>query len=252
MNIQQIREKMQAGVPTIGTWAQLPCPDVACLLAGAGYDWVAVDLEHGAFTRAMLPDMFRAIVAGGSLPFARLAAVTCENIKAALDSGAQGLIFPMVETREQLDEAIAWSLYPDQGGKRGVGFACANQFGKNLSSYMGSTAKDILLVAQIEHKNAIDQLDEILSHPRLDALMVGPYDLSGSLGVTGQMNHPDMLDAMDKIASSAIKNNIPMGQHVVSPDISMLEAAIAQGSKFIAYGIDTVFLYTQAMRPEVL
>ena len=166
---------MRGGNATIGTWLQFPSADVAEVMGASGYDWVAVDMEHGAFTRAILPDVFRAIERGGSTPFARIAQAELRPIKDALDSGAQGLVFPMIESREQLDRAISLSLYPDAGGSRGVGYSRANMYGRDFDPYRVDVAKDILLVAQIEHIRAVEQLDAILSHPRLDAIMVGPY-----------------------------------------------------------------------------
>lgn len=110
---------------------QIPSASVAEIMGRAGYDWVAVDLEHGAFTRNLLPDVFRAIELGGSLPFARIADCTMTSIKGALDSGAKGLIFPMIETRDQLDAAIDLALYPPNG-IRGVGYCRANLFWKKF------------------------------------------------------------------------------------------------------------------------
>ena len=101
---------MRGGNATIGTWLQFPSADVAEVMGASGYDWVAVDMEPGAFTRAILPDVFRAIERGGSTPFARIAQAELRPIKDALDSGAQGLVFPMIESREQLDRAISLSL----------------------------------------------------------------------------------------------------------------------------------------------
>jgi len=196
---QEIRAMMRGGNATIGTWLQFPSADVAEVMGASGYDWVAVDMEHGAFTRAILPDVFRAIERGGSTPFARIAQAELRPIKDALDSGAQGLVFPMIESREQLDRAISLSLYPDAGGSRGVGYSRANMYGRDFDPYRVDVAKDILLVAQIEHIRAVEQLDAILSHPRLDAIMVGPYDLSGSMGLTGQFDHPDFVAVMARI-----------------------------------------------------
>ena len=133
MDIHAIRARLAQDEPTIGTWLQLPSADVAELMARAGYDWVAVDMEHGSFGRTGLPDIFRAIQCGGAAPFARLPVASKTAVKAALEAGAQGLIFPMIESREQLDQAISWATYPghDDGRRdgepprenRGVGFA---------------------------------------------------------------------------------------------------------------------------------
>ena len=244
MDIHDIRAKLAKDAPTIGTWLQLPSADVAELMARAGYDWVAVDMEHGSFGRTGLPDIFRAIQCGGAAPFARLPAASRTAVKAALEAGAQGLIFPMIESRAQLDQAISWATYPghDDGRQegeplrenRGVGFCRANAFGKDFDAYMRDTAPRIFLVAQIEHIRAVEDLDAILSQPRLDAIMVGPYDLSGSMGLTGQFDHPDFKAVMARIHEACRRHHARMGLHVVQPDPEELRRQVAAGSRFIA------------------
>lgn len=261
MNIDTIRAALAQDKPTIGTWLQFPSAEVAELLARAGYNWVAADMEHGTFGRTGLTDIFRAIECGGAAPFARLAEATRLQIKSALEAGAQGLIFPMIESREQLDAAISWATYPgyDDGRlpgeplreNRGVGFCRANAFGTRMDWYMKERASRVFLVAQIEHIRAVEHLEDILSHPRLDAIMVGPYDLSGSMGLTAQFDHPDFQAAMRRIHEVCRKHRPLMGLHIVQPDPEELARQVAQGSRFIAYGIDSVFLWNGARRPEV-
>jgi len=245
---QAIRAKMKSGA-TIGSWLQFPSSESAEIMGRAGYDWVAVDMEHGLFTRAGLADICRAIELGGAAPFARVAEATKNEIKGALEAGAQGLIFPMIESRAQLDEAISWALYPDQGGSRGVGFCRANLYGKNLVAYREGTAKELILVAQIEHIRAVEELPRILAHPRLDAIMVGPYDLSGSMGLTGRFDHPDFVAAMQRIQDACTRHEANMGVHVVEPNPRELAQRVQQGYRFIAYGIDAVFLRLGAQLP---
>lgn len=256
INSKKIRAKMRRGEPSIGTWLQLPCPDAAEIIARMGYEWAAVDMEHGSYTRAMLPDIFRALERWGTLPFARLAEGEMCEIKAALDSGAHGLIFPMIETREQLDRAIAWSLYPGgkefREGRRGVGFCRANAFGLDFSRHVApedGLGHDVVLVAQIEHVNALANLGSIFAHPRLDACMVGPYDLSASMDLTGRFDHPDFLGALAFIELKAREHGIALGYHVVQPDEKALHAKIAEGYTFLAYGIDALFLQLSGKPP---
>ncbi len=260
MTVHDIRALLAADKATVGTWLQLPSTDVAELMARAGYDWVAVDMEHGSFGRTGLPDVFRAIECGGAAPFARLPEASKTQIKSALEAGAQGLIFPMIESREQLDRAIDWAVYPGQDtwrakGEtaqeyRGVGFCRANVFGKNFDEYRARRAPELFLVAQIEHIRAVENLDAILTHPRLDAIMVGPYDLSGSMGLTGQFEHPDFKVAMARIVDACARHKARMGLHIVQPDPAELARQVAAGSRFIAYGIDSVFLWGAAERPK--
>lgn len=260
MTVHEIRALLAADKATVGTWLQLPSPDVAELMARAGYDWVAVDMEHGSFGRTGLPDVFRAIECGGAAPFVRLGEASKTQIKSALEAGAQGLIFPMIESRAQLDRAIDLSVYPGQDSwrpagetapeYRGVGFCRANAFGKNFDDYRAHRAPELFLVAQIEHIRAVEQLEAIVSHPRLDAIMVGPYDLSGSMGLTGRFDHPDFKAVMDRIAAVCARCGARMGLHIVQPDPTELARQMAAGSRFIAYGIDSVFLWAAAERPR--
>lgn len=247
--LTDIKANIRAGKVSIGSWLQIPSADVAEIMGSAGYDWLAVDLEHGSFTRRELPDIFRAIELGGTVPFARVADCAMTSIKGALDSGAKGLIFPMIESRAQLDAAIAFALYPPNG-IRGVGYCRGNLFGRNLDHGV-ATNPATFFCAQIEHVRAVENLDDILAHPRLDAIMIGPYDLSGSMGITGRFDHPDFTAALGVISQKAKRRNIAMGIHVVQPDPDKLAARIADGYRFIAYGLDAVFLCHGAERPNI-
>jgi 2-dehydro-3-deoxyglucarate aldolase len=182
------------------------------------------------------------------LPFARVAEASRDNVKAALDSGALGLILPMIENTAQLEQALAWAHYPPKGC-RGVGYCRANAYGAKFSEYL-TESENIFMVAQIEHIKAVDSLEAILALPGLDAIMVGPYDLSGSMGIIGQLDHPDVTAAMNRIAALAKHAGVPMGTHVVMPDPAELSARVREGYLFLAYGIDAVFLRGASSCPE--
>jgi len=248
MNISEIKQKLQGKQHTIGTWMQIPNTSVAEIMGKAGYDWVAVDLEHGHFSNENLPDIFRAIELGGTVPFARLAQCEQKDIKQALDAGARGLILPMIETSEQLKQGVSWAYYPPIG-IRGVGYSRANLFGKKFDTCVQQKTQELVIAAQIEHVRAVENLESILSVNGLDAIIVGPYDLSGSMGLTGKFDDPRFVQMMSTISEKAEKDNIPMGVHVVQPDTKKLKEAISNGYQFIAYGIDAVFLYRSAERP---
>jgi len=256
MNSVDIRARLKRGQAVIGAWLQLPSQDVAEIIGRSGYAWAAADLEHGAITRADLPGLFRALELGGTAPFARLLCADRERIKEALDSGARGLIFPMIETRAQLDEAIAQALYPGGdgpfAGRRGVGFARANGYGRNLAEHLApenGLGRNIVLVAQIEHVKAMDELEAIFSHPRLDAYIVGPYDLSASLGKPGNFNCPEFQAVLTRLTETAQACGLARGFHQVEPDPAALKAKIDEGYSFIAYGVDALFLARAAVNP---
>ncbi|MBF0292865.1 MAG: 2,4-dihydroxyhept-2-ene-1,7-dioic acid aldolase [Nitrospinae bacterium] len=245
--IRLIRRSLKAGKPSIGSWMQIPHPSVAEIMGQAGYDWVAVDMEHGSIGVQQLPDIFRALELGGTLPLARIAQGETKDCKQALDAGAGGVIVPMIESAEQLTkarDACRWA----PAGSRGVGFSRANLFGKNFESY-NEEAQAPLLVAMIEHARAVENLADILQVEGLDAVMIGPYDLSASMGLTAQFESPKFMAAMERIRILCAQYDIPCGAHVVAPDVDVLKRRIAEGYRFIAYSIDAVFLTKHAAFP---
>lgn len=247
--IRSIRQALQDGKLSVGSWMQIPHPSVAEIMGQAGYDWVAVDMEHGAIGVHQLPDLFRALELGGTLPLVRLAHSEPKDCKQALDAGAGGVVVPMVESASQLVRVRDACRWPP-AGTRGVGFSRANLFGKHFDAY-AKEAQAPLLVAMIEHVRAVDNLTEILQVPGLDAILVGPYDLSASMGKTGQFDDPDFEVVMERIRELSRAQGVPSGVHVVTPDISSFEQRIAQGYRFIAYSIDAVFLNSNVSAPRM-
>jgi 2-dehydro-3-deoxyglucarate aldolase len=215
----------------------------------AGYDWVAVDLEHGSVSIHQLPDLFRALELGNSLPLARVAQGDPKDCKQALDAGAGGLIVPNIESAQQLIAVRDACCWPP-AGTRGVGFSRANLFGRYFDAYR-EEAQAPLLVAMIESCRAVQDLGSILSVEGLDAILIGPYDLSASMALTGRFDHPDFCAAMETILMQALARSIPVGVHVVIPEPSKLQQCIGKGHRFIAYGIDSVFLQISACLPTL-
>jgi len=243
-----VKEKLGQGQPTIGTWMQLPSVSVAEIVGKAGYDWAAIDLEHGSFSLKMLPTLCLALESGNTIPFARIAQAQQKDIKHALDAGVKGLILPMICSSGELKDAISWACYPPYGN-RGVGYSRANLFGKTFNQSVPESSNDLVIIAQIEHIRAVEALDEILSVKGLDGIIVGPYDLSASIQLTAQFDHPDFISVIEKIEGKAKQYRIPMGIHIVQPDPESLQKKIKEGYQFIAYGIDAVFLYRAAECP---
>jgi 2-dehydro-3-deoxyglucarate aldolase len=242
--ISQIRHQLQSGGVSLGSWMQIPHPSIAEIMGQSGYDWVAVDMEHGAIGHHQLPDLFRALELGHTLSLARLAEGTVTACKQALDAGAGGVIVPMVESASQLVAVRDACRWPP-AGTRGVGFSRANLFGHHFETYQ-QEAQAPLLVAMIEHQRAVNNLDEILAVEGLDAILIGPYDLSASMGLTAQFEHSDFQEAMGQILEKATLSKVPAGVHVVQPSESQLEQRITEGYRFLAYSIDAVMLSAMA------
>ena len=248
-SIRSIRAKLRSGGNSIGSWMQIPHPSVAEIMGQAGYDWVAVDMEHGSVAVHQLPDLFRALELGKTLPLARIAQGHPKDCKQALDAGAGGIIVPMIESAAQLVAVRDACRWPP-AGKRGVGFSRANLFGKHFETY-AEEAQAPLLVAMIEHVAAVDQLTAILTIEGLDAIMIGPYDLSASMGMTGVFDRPEFIALIERILTACNLHGIACGIHVVMPERETLQMRIDQGYRFIAYSIDAVFLNHAAAEPGV-
>ena len=154
----------------------------------------------------------------------------------------------MITSAAQLEPLVSGCHWPPRG-TRGVGFCRANGFGAQFEQYR-EEAQSALVVAQIEHVDAIRQLDAIVAVEGLDAVIIGPYDLSASLGRTGDLQHPDVTGAIEEIRTICKRNAKPVGTHIVSPNPSMLSTRIEEGYQFIAYGVDTVFLREAAAAPR--
>jgi 2-dehydro-3-deoxyglucarate aldolase len=242
-----LRARLRGGGTTIGSWMQIPHASVAEIMGQAGYDWVALDLEHGAIGVQQLPDLCRALELGGTLPLARLARGDPKDCKQALDAGVGGVIVPMIDSAEQLTAVRDYCRWPP-AGTRGVGFSRANLFGKHFDTYR-EEAQAPLLVAMIEQARALERLEAIVAVPGLDAVLIGPYDLAASLGLTAQFTDPRFGEVLQRIRTLADSRHVPCGIHVVAPEPATLHRRLAEGYRFIAYSIDAVFLNFQAARP---
>lgn len=248
--VNEIRNKLRLGGLSIGSWIQIPNSSSAEIMGCAGYDWIAVDMEHGSISLHQLPDLCRALELGNTLPLVRLAQDHPKDCKQALDAGAGGVIVPMIISAEQL-KAVRDSCRWPPSGTRGVAFSRANLFGKNFAAY-SLEAQAPLLIAMIEHIDALDNLEEILAVDGLDAILIGPYDLSASMGLTAQFQHEDFNKVIDRIQKICLDKNIPLGIHVVTPSEDTLTEKIRLGYRFIAYSIDSVFLSESCVLPFVM
>lgn len=209
----------------------------------AGYDWVVVETEHTAIDVSEVLRLIIAIEQRGAVPLVRLAWCDPVQAKAVLDSGAAGVIVPMVNTKAEAELAVKMTKYPPLGF-RGVGLARAQGYGVEFDAYVQNANRDSLLILQIEHKDAVENIEEILSVPGVDGTFIGPYDLSMSLGIPGQLNHPDVIAAKRRVLDAALARGLFAGVHFVQPGTAREDCrkAIAEGYRFIALGTDILFL----------
>ncbi len=226
---------------TLGAWMQIGHSACAEIFAGAGFDWVCVDLEHGAIDLETMTGIFRTLDGFDCVPVARLPLNDPVWIHRSLDAGARALIIPMVKTAGEAESAVREAKYPPRG-VRGFGYSRANMHGTDFDAYIASANDEIAMIMQIEHKDAIENLDDILAVEGVDGLFIGPLDLSGSMGITGQMDHPDMVAALEKCRAACRAHDTSVGLHIVRPNEENTRRALNQGYTLIALGLDNVFL----------
>ena len=243
MLAHKIKTKLSKREPSIGTWLSMAHPSIAEILAMAGYDWVVIETEHTAIDVSEVLRLIIAIEQRGSIPLVRLAWIDPIQAKAVLDSGAAGVIVPMVNTKSDAELVVKMTKYPPLG-YRGVGLARAQGYGVDFDKYVNHANDDTLVIVQIVHIDAVNNIDEILSVPGIDGTFIGPYDLSMSLGVPGQLTHPDVIAAKEKVLKATLKHGLTAGIHLVQPStaVSDCKIAIKGGYRFIAIGTDILFL----------
>jgi len=231
------KEKLYSDGLLIGSWITMGHPAIAEIMARAGFDWLAVDLEHSVITIREAEELIRVIDLCGVVPLVRLSANDPVQIKRVMDAGAHGIIVPMVNSAAEAENAVKAVRYPTEGN-RGVGLARAQGYGSSFQDYVSWINSSSVVIAQIEHISAVENLEKILTVEGVDGFVVGPYDLSGSLGVPGDFEHASMLNAMQRIRQSSAASGKARGIHVVEPVPAELHQRIDEGYRFVAYSVD--------------
>ena len=225
---------------TIGSWITIGNNAIAEILANADFDWLVVDLEHTTISLDQAGELIRTIELTGVSSLVRLTSNDENQIKRIMDAGAQGIVVPMVKNADDAMRAIAATRYPPLGN-RGVGLARAQQYGSSFKEYLAWQSdmnSGPIVIVQIEHIDAVDNLKKILTVDGVDAFIIGPYDLSCSMGIPGEFENPKFIQIMERIIKISSELNAVSGLHVVEPDREKLNEAIEAGHKFIAYSVD--------------
>ncbi len=235
-------DRLQRRETLIGTVVTLSTFQVPEILVHAGFDWLFIDSEHAPLG---LADVAGLVQAGGkgAACIVRVPDHADRSIKNALDSGADGIIVPMVNTAAQAEGIVAASKYPPLG-RRGLASTRAHGYGASFEEYLQRANNDISVILQAEHVEAVKNIDSITSVPGVDCILVGPYDLSGSMGMLGQVTHPHVQEAIMNVSSACQKKGIPLG--IFSPDPNLLVDYHRRGFTLLALGQDTTFLLDAA------
>lgn len=238
-----LKENLQSQRLTIGSWITLAHPAVAEIMARSGFDWLVVDLEHSVITIREAEELIRVIALCDVSPLVRLTCNDPNQIKRVMDAGAHGIIVPMVNSRSDAEQAISAVYYPPRG-QRGVGLARAQGYGTRFQEYRKWLGEQAVVIVQVEHIGAVNNLEAILSVDGVDAYFIGPYDLSASMGLPGQFDRTEVVAAIERTKRIGRAMGKTGGLHIVEPDPAELKRRIDEGFTFLAYSLDTRMLDT--------
>lgn len=241
--------RLRAGESILGSWLNSGSPMLAELMASCGFDFLCVDAEHSAVDLSETQRLFQAIRSGNTACAAlvRLHGVDFALVKRYLDAGADGVIAPLVRTAAEARQLVQACKYPPVG-LRGVGFCRANGYGLRVEEEFRRANEEVLVAVQIEHIDAVEAIDEILSVPGIDAAFIGPYDLTASMGIPAQFSHAKYLATRAKILSACARHRIVPGIHAVQPDPEAAERLLKEGYRFLAYSLDVTMVSTLSQR----
>jgi len=240
-----LKKKLTSRELTIGSWLTIPHQSVVEIMATAGFDWLTIDLEHAAIDISQVMNLVGWIQGKGMKALTRVSKNEEVIIKRVLDAGVDGVIIPTVKNAEEAKMAVEFVKYPPKG-KRGVGLNRAQNYGIGFDEYKEWLDKEAIVIAQIEHIDSVHNLESILAVEGIDGIIVGPYDLSASMGMPGNYEHPDVQAALAVIDSVTLKSGKPLGFHVIQSDYHKIKEKIDKGYTFLAFSLDFFFLGDKA------
>src|SRR5579859_666707 len=246
MRTNLVKQNLRAGKLQLGTgFGQFRSPEIPKLLAAAGFQWAFLDTEHGGFDLETVQDICRVSTMAGLCPIVRVGDLQYSLVARALDCGAQGIIFPRVESPELLERAVSWTKFPP-AGIRGYGLSAVQVDYEPLSfsQIIEHMNANTMVVLQIETRRALDAREELLAVPGIDAVMVGPADLSISLGVPGEFQHPKMVGAIEAIRDTCIRRGVIPGMQTRTPALAKFWKE--RGMRFLGCNNDTGMLFERA------
>jgi len=235
-----VKEKISNGKPSFGAWITIGHPDVAEIMALMGFDFLIIDMEHSPISHETLQHMVQAIASASQtcVPMARVPGLDYLEIKKTLDIGIYGLVIPHVNTKQDAILAVKATKYPPKG-VRGFGPRRAAAYGLKFPEYVERADDEIVVIVQIETKEAVENAEEILSVDGVDMYFIGPWDLAMSLGHCCEIDHPEVVDAINKVIEVGQELNVPGG---ILSDVENVARHLEMGFKFITIGIDSDYL----------
>jgi len=241
MKNTSLKKKLNNNELTIGSWITIGHPAIAEILCNSGFEWLVIDIEHTTIDYSMVQVLISTIQSKGVSALVRISKNEEVVIKRVLDAGADGVIVPMICSAEDAQKAIDYAKYPPVG-KRGVGLARAQQYGDSFTEYKKWVDENLVVIAQIEHIDGINNLQSIIETKGIDGTIIGPYDLSGSVGIPGNFDNILVKNALEKFRQTCKSNHFNMGFHVVDSNPERIKEKIEEGYRFLAFGTDFLFM----------
>lgn len=242
----RLRVVLQGDRLAVGTMVtELHQTSLLTLLAQAGFDFVILDWEHGAFSLETIAFLCRAARETGMTPIVRPPELTYAWITQPLDAGAQGIMLPRVTRRDQIESALAYMKYPPQG-RRGAVLARGHTrfLAGPLEPTLAALNQESFLIVQIETREAVDQVDELLAVPGVDAALVGPTDLSLALGVPGQFDHPTLTGAIERTLAACLRHRVVPAIH--TNEVELTAAWARRGMRLVSFSSEIGILFQGA------
>ena len=237
----RFRQQLLNKQTLVGTLVSIPSSEIVELLSLTGFDWLFLDAEHGAYGPTEVVSLLQA--AHDCPCLVRIPSPDEAWVKKILDAGAAGIIVPQVSTAQQAQQIIQYSKYPPQG-KRGVGLGRAHAYGPEFATYLQNANQETVIVVQAENQQALDNIDAIAAVAGVDAVLVGPYDLSASLGHTGEVSHASVQAAIEKISHVCQTHNTRLGIFGVCPEDIVPYKQL--GFTLLTVGVDSLFIEAAA------
>ena len=237
----RLKRDLAAGKVCLGATVTIHSPAMAEILSRVGLDWLWFDTEHTALTLENVATMLAATNGSRISSIIRVPWNDKTMIKKALDLGPEGLIIPEIRTRAETEAAIRAMKYPPLG-ERGAGLGRAQCYGMHMGEYMGSANDEVMMVAQIEHYTAVENIDDIVGAEGLDAVFIGALDLSGSMGRLGQTDDPEVEEGVQTVFAACRRAGIPCGLVALGADAA--NRRIKEGFTNLIVGIDVVYLHS--------
>jgi len=242
--LKDLKKLWKNGTPTFGPFVGLNAPGICEIFGHAGYDFCVIDLEHGAINLETAENMVRGANASGIAPIIRVAVNREELIGQVLDLGAAGVHVPTISTAEEAQNAVSAAKFSPLG-KRGVDPGVrAARYSADREVFFEKANNETIVIAAIEGNEGIENLPQILQVKGIDAIFVGPYDLSQSLGVVGQVRHPKVIEKIQEIVTLSKKSRVAVGLYTDTPETA--REWVNQGILYCCIGIDAAILYTTA------